>query len=74
MRVTIKILQEEVKRERRRGDEWRDKYHVLQADHFRLRTWISRKFDWWLELVSTQKTPCFKYLIKDTAEILGMKP
>jgi len=35
--------------------------------------WIQGKFEWWSELLSESKTPCLKYLIKDTARILGAK-
>ena len=74
MRVTIKSLQEELKYERKRADEWRDKFFIKEMECHRLRTWISVKFDWFLEMATSNSRPCFKYLIKNTAEILGMKP
>lgn len=73
MRKTIKSLEADLKFERNQVQEWRNKYYVMESDRDKLRSWIINKFDWWVNLCSEKHSPCLKYLIKNTAEILGMK-
>lgn len=73
MRKTIRSLEKEIRQMEVWKDEWRDKFYIQEKENLKLRLWIIEKFDWWLELISNGQKPCLKYLIKNTAEILGMK-
>lgn len=73
MRRTIKDIEYELKVMKSQRDDWRDKYYKSEEDKKILTDWIKNKFNWWIELISDSKSPCLKYLIKNTAMILGMK-
>lgn len=72
-RHTVKGLQEDLKFAKSQMRQWRDKYYYEQKEKQQLKEWVKEKFDWWIELSATQKSPCLKFLIKNTAKILGMK-
>lgn len=73
MRKTISGLEWELKREYNRYKSMEAELFKVKAERDALREWISGKFNWWIELLATQKQPCLKYLIKNTAAMLGMK-
>lgn len=73
MRKTIKSLEQEIRIIKDERDAWRLKFYNEHALRIALKRWIQIKFDWWVDLAVDNQAPCLKYLIKDTAIVLGMR-
>lgn len=72
-RPTISDLQRQLKDMKSSRDYWEERFRKEEQEKFRLLRWAEGKFNWWVELATTNSRPCLKYLIKDTAILLGMK-
>lgn len=69
---TIKKLRSQLKDAQSEVKHWSDMFYETNEKHRKYRGWIKEKFDWWVELLANDRRPCLKFLIKDTAKILGM--
>lgn len=71
MNKIIKDYKSDLRFEREENQRLQSQNYKLQNRVDKLHNWILSKFDWWPELLKDGKTPCLKYLIKETAKILG---
>lgn len=71
MKKTIKDYRDEIRMLRLDYETERRERMKLERELAAKTAWIRTKFDWWPTLIAEGKTPCLKYLIKDTAKILG---
>ena len=67
---TVKELKKEVSALKREVRDLRDRNLHLRSDKERLIFWIEDKFNWFIDMLAEGKTPCLRFLIKNTKDML----